>query len=288
MADITKMNVGGTIYDFKDANAARANHTHDAILLTSEDLNSIHGATETKSYYAGSGNAVANKPDGVGVFSLAVLKAATGQYVQILVSPNEDNSVYCRHNFGTSWSNWRKLYDSGSTLPIANGGTGATTAAAARNALGLGNTAGALPIANGGTGATTAGGALAALGAQAALSTKVLATGTTAILGASYKVTATAYGKVVCIEATAMAGRISSSGATSTESGIAITIPSAYRPSVPTSSSYMVMSPVCDKRYGKSIGFVIYADGTVRLLCSSSGAMNSLGADSFCITYVVR
>lgn len=41
-------------------------------------------------------------------------------------------------------------------LPIANGGTGATTVAAARNALGLGNTSGAVPVANGGTGATTA------------------------------------------------------------------------------------------------------------------------------------
>ena len=39
-------------------------------------------------------------------------------------------------------------------MPIANGGTGQTTVAAARNALGLGNTSGALPIANGGTGAT--------------------------------------------------------------------------------------------------------------------------------------
>lgn len=41
------------------------------------------------------------------------------------------------------------------TLPLNRGGTGATTAAAARNALGLGNTAGALPIANGGTGGTS-------------------------------------------------------------------------------------------------------------------------------------
>lgn len=41
------------------------------------------------------------------------------------------------------------------TVAIEHGGTGATTAAAARNALGLGNTTGALPIANGGTGATT-------------------------------------------------------------------------------------------------------------------------------------
>lgn len=43
----------------------------------------------------------------------------------------------------------------GGVLPISKGGTGQTTAAAARNALGLGNTTGALPIANGGTGNTT-------------------------------------------------------------------------------------------------------------------------------------
>lgn len=48
--------------------------------------------------------------------------------------------------------------------PIKNGGTGATTVAGARNALGLGNTSGALPIANGGTGKMTALEALLALG----------------------------------------------------------------------------------------------------------------------------
>lgn len=50
------------------------------------------------------------------------------------------------------------------TLPIAKGGTGQTTAAGVRNALGLGNTTGAVPIANGGTGATTAAAARTALG----------------------------------------------------------------------------------------------------------------------------
>lgn len=50
------------------------------------------------------------------------------------------------------------------TIPVSRGGTGATTVAAARNALGLGNTSGAVPIANGGTGKTTAADARTALG----------------------------------------------------------------------------------------------------------------------------
>jgi len=67
------------------------------------------------------------------------------------------------------------LGNTSGALPIANGGTGQKTVAAARNALGLGNTSGAVPVANGGTGATTAayartnlGITLANLGAAAA------------------------------------------------------------------------------------------------------------------------
>lgn len=41
-------------------------------------------------------------------------------------------------------------------VPVSQGGTGVTTAAAERNRLGLGNTTGALPVANGGTGAANA------------------------------------------------------------------------------------------------------------------------------------
>ena len=49
------------------------------------------------------------------------------------------------------------------TLPITRGGTGQTTAAGVRNALGLGNTTGAVPVANGGTGANTVAAAVKAL-----------------------------------------------------------------------------------------------------------------------------
>ena len=45
--------------------------------------------------------------------------------------------------------------DVSGVLPVAKGGTGQVTLAAARNAMGLGNTTGALPVANGGTGATS-------------------------------------------------------------------------------------------------------------------------------------
>jgi hypothetical protein len=40
-------------------------------------------------------------------------------------------------------------------VAVANGGTGQTTLALARNAMGLGNTTGAVPVANGGTGTTS-------------------------------------------------------------------------------------------------------------------------------------
>lgn len=53
----------------------------------------------------------------------------------------------------------QKIEDAGGMpdiVPVSQGGTGVTTAAAERNRLGLGNTTGALPVANGGTGSTTA------------------------------------------------------------------------------------------------------------------------------------
>ncbi len=79
------------------------------------------------------------------------------------------------YHSNSGFSGWKKIYTENDTVPIANGGTGATTAAAALTALGAAPsnhehstsdiTSGVLPIENGGTGATTADTALANLGA---------------------------------------------------------------------------------------------------------------------------
>ena len=81
------------------------------------------------------------------------------------VAGGETNKTYYRRKMSALWNYIKSKFMPSGYVPIANGGTGATTAAGARNALGLGNTTGALPIANGGTGATTAAAALTALGA---------------------------------------------------------------------------------------------------------------------------
>jgi hypothetical protein len=64
------------------------------------------------------------------------------------------------------------------TLAVAQGGTGQTTLALARNAMGLGNTTGALPVANGGTGLTSFTSSGRVLYSSGTTSTAVTAEGT--------------------------------------------------------------------------------------------------------------
>lgn len=79
--------------------------------------------------------------------------------VDFIESLNSDESFFInQHNAIKQIKRNNVVFD------IANGGTGATTVADARNNLGLGNTDGALPVANGGTGALDAATARANLG----------------------------------------------------------------------------------------------------------------------------
>lgn len=59
----------------------------------------------------------------------------------IVSGAGPQGSVWARNKNNGTWQNWREIYTSSSTIPITNGGTGATTAAAARTNLGLGTSA---------------------------------------------------------------------------------------------------------------------------------------------------
>lgn len=103
------------------------------------------------------------------------------------ITPANIGAAAASHNHSASNINSGTLSaDRLPTVPISKGGTGATSAAGARNALGLGNTTGAVPVANGGTGATTAAGARTNLGVYGMASGTAAPTTTTCPSGYVY------------------------------------------------------------------------------------------------------
>ena len=103
------------------------------------------------------------------------------------ITPANIGAAAASHNHSASNINSGTLSaDRLPTVPISKGGTGATTAAGARNALGLGNTTGAVPVANGGTGATSAAAARTNLGLYGMASGTAAPTTTTCPSGYVY------------------------------------------------------------------------------------------------------
>lgn len=123
---------------------------HDAVVLTNTDLNRVYGTLGSDMGIVVNG-------------STSTKNISAGQYVVVVNSTITDISdgLYTANSAviaGTALTstNLTAVGNGGfnAITPIDKGGTGASTAAGARDALGLGNTTGALPIANGGSGMT--------------------------------------------------------------------------------------------------------------------------------------
>ena len=137
--------------------AATSANKVNVTTLTSQNLNDYR--TPGTFFCAGGGNTCTNKPSGIDNFGMYVIQSAGGWYTQILYGSDDD--MYTRRWASNSWTGWVKFYSTGNkptaaaigaaaashnhsaanitsgTLAIARGGTGATTAAAARTALGI-------------------------------------------------------------------------------------------------------------------------------------------------------
>lgn len=124
--------------------------------LTSQNLNDYR--TPGTFFCAGGGNTCTNKPSGIDNFGMYVIQSASGWYTQILYGSDDD--MYTRRWASDGWTGWVKFYSTGNKPTAA--GIGA--AAASHNHSAANITSGTLAIARGGTGATTAAAARTALG----------------------------------------------------------------------------------------------------------------------------
>lgn len=113
-------------------------------------------------WYAAGGNAIENKPDGVDAFGMLVMRSASGYITQILTAGSANtNIMYNRTYNGSAWTAWASLFSDCNKPTPAD--IGAATSDH-RHALDYAEIQGILPIAKGGTGASTRGGALSTLG----------------------------------------------------------------------------------------------------------------------------
>lgn len=137
--------------------AATSANKVNVTTLTNQNLNDYR--TPGTFFAAGGGNTCTNKPSGVDNFGMFVIQSAGGWQTQFLYGSN--HVMYTRTYIGGTWTSWVEVYTSANkptaseigaaasshnhsaanitsgTLAIARGGTGATTAAAARTALGI-------------------------------------------------------------------------------------------------------------------------------------------------------
>lgn len=81
-----------------------------------------------------------NTPVAGNAYSLIVAPGAGAVTTQIAIG-SAGNAIFFRGYASGTWSDWKQFYSTNTTVPVANGGTGGTTAAAARSNLGMGTAA---------------------------------------------------------------------------------------------------------------------------------------------------
>ena len=136
--------------------AATSANKVNVTTLTSQNLNDYR--TPGTFFCAGGGNTCTNKPSGIDNFGMYVIQSASGWYTQILYGSDDD--MYTRRWASDGWTGWVKFYSTGNKPTAADIGA----AAASHNHSAANITSGTLAIARGGTGATTAAAARTALG----------------------------------------------------------------------------------------------------------------------------
>lgn len=117
--------VDGTLTTITKVNASnRADRLVTNLAANEQDLNNYFGDDYyNRTFYAGGGNSVANKPAGVGAFGLLVVRIAAGWTLQILQDQNTDDYYIRRgNNVVTGWNAWRKGATVAAKLGEANVG----------------------------------------------------------------------------------------------------------------------------------------------------------------------